>query len=83
YAVSFGGESGLRKVGLGGTHPLTRRYVLHWRNKRGISIWLVVLMHIGKDLIQSTVIIHSKWVAKNTMTLSEVGHRKLSGSPTL
>ncbi|MCG3724050.1 DUF3265 domain-containing protein [Vibrio cincinnatiensis] len=27
YAVSFGGESGLRKVGLGGIHPLTRRYV--------------------------------------------------------
>ncbi|EOK5802161.1 DUF3265 domain-containing protein, partial [Vibrio vulnificus] len=26
-AVSFGGESGLRKVGLGGNHPLTRRYV--------------------------------------------------------
>ncbi|ELP6123860.1 DUF3265 domain-containing protein, partial [Vibrio vulnificus] len=24
--VSFGGESGLRKLGLGGTHPLTRRY---------------------------------------------------------
>ncbi|ELV8587597.1 DUF3265 domain-containing protein, partial [Vibrio vulnificus] len=23
--VSFGGESGLRKVGLGGIHPLTRR----------------------------------------------------------
>ncbi|MDF5517450.1 DUF3265 domain-containing protein, partial [Vibrio parahaemolyticus] len=23
----FGGESGLRKAGLGGTHPLTRRYV--------------------------------------------------------
>ncbi|EHD2253334.1 DUF3265 domain-containing protein, partial [Vibrio vulnificus] len=22
-----GGESGLRKVGLGGTHPLTQRYV--------------------------------------------------------
>ncbi len=28
YAVSFGGESGLRKVGLGGIHPLTQRYVL-------------------------------------------------------
>ncbi|EIZ1051992.1 DUF3265 domain-containing protein [Vibrio vulnificus] len=28
YAVGFGGESGLRKVGLGGTHPLTQRYVL-------------------------------------------------------
>ncbi|MVB33248.1 DUF3265 domain-containing protein [Vibrio cholerae] len=27
YAVGFGGESGLQKVGLCGTHPLTRRYV--------------------------------------------------------
>ncbi|HFQ5448012.1 TPA: DUF3265 domain-containing protein [Vibrio vulnificus] len=27
FAVGFGGESGLRKVGLGGTHPLTQRYV--------------------------------------------------------
>ncbi|MGR2952441.1 DUF3265 domain-containing protein [Vibrio vulnificus] len=27
YAVGFGGESGLRKVGLGGTHPLTQRYI--------------------------------------------------------
>ncbi|HDY7447690.1 TPA: DUF3265 domain-containing protein, partial [Vibrio vulnificus] len=27
YAVGFGGESGLRKVGLGGIHPLTQRYV--------------------------------------------------------
>ncbi|EGQ9283807.1 DUF3265 domain-containing protein, partial [Vibrio vulnificus] len=26
YAVSFGGESGVRKVGLCGTHPLTQRY---------------------------------------------------------
>ncbi|HDY8016348.1 TPA: DUF3265 domain-containing protein [Vibrio vulnificus] len=25
YAASFGGESGLRKVVLGGIHPLTRR----------------------------------------------------------
>ncbi|HBC3370847.1 TPA: DUF3265 domain-containing protein, partial [Vibrio vulnificus] len=23
YAVGFGGKSGVRKVGLGGTHPLT------------------------------------------------------------
>ncbi|EHZ7124093.1 DUF3265 domain-containing protein [Vibrio vulnificus] len=28
YAVGFGGESGLRKLGLGGIHPLTRRYAL-------------------------------------------------------
>ncbi|EJI1281236.1 DUF3265 domain-containing protein [Vibrio vulnificus] len=27
FAVSFGGESVLRKVGLCGIHPLTRRYV--------------------------------------------------------
>ncbi|MGR2998096.1 DUF3265 domain-containing protein [Vibrio vulnificus] len=27
YAVIFGGESGLRKVCLGGIHPLTQRYV--------------------------------------------------------
>ncbi|HFQ4901170.1 TPA: DUF3265 domain-containing protein [Vibrio vulnificus] len=27
YAVNFGGESGLRKLGLGGTHPLTQRYI--------------------------------------------------------
>ncbi|TOI86317.1 hypothetical protein CGI50_24495 [Vibrio parahaemolyticus] len=26
HAASFGGESGLRKVGVGGIHPLTRRY---------------------------------------------------------
>ncbi|HDZ9178010.1 TPA: DUF3265 domain-containing protein [Vibrio cholerae] len=28
YAVSFSSESGLRKVGLCGTHPLTQRYSL-------------------------------------------------------
>ncbi|EIV8497601.1 DUF3265 domain-containing protein [Vibrio vulnificus] len=28
HAVGFGGESGLREVGLGGTHPLTQRYIV-------------------------------------------------------
>ncbi|HCE4547113.1 TPA: DUF3265 domain-containing protein [Vibrio parahaemolyticus] len=28
FAVSFGGESGMRKLGLCGIHPLTQRYVL-------------------------------------------------------
>ncbi|ELX4199859.1 DUF3265 domain-containing protein [Vibrio vulnificus] len=28
FAVSFGGESGVRKVPLCGIHPLTQRYVL-------------------------------------------------------
>ncbi|ELX4126700.1 DUF3265 domain-containing protein [Vibrio vulnificus] len=27
FTVSFGGKNGLRKVGLGGIHPLTQRYV--------------------------------------------------------
>ncbi|EGR1425866.1 DUF3265 domain-containing protein [Vibrio vulnificus] len=27
YAVGFGGESALRKAGLGSTHPLTQRYI--------------------------------------------------------
>ncbi|EMF8852487.1 DUF3265 domain-containing protein, partial [Vibrio vulnificus] len=27
YAVGFGGENGLRKLGLCGIHPLTQRYV--------------------------------------------------------
>ncbi|WP_423252305.1 hypothetical protein [Vibrio vulnificus] len=31
----FGGESGLRKVGLGGIHPLTQRYTL---SKNYISV---------------------------------------------
>ncbi|HCM0846652.1 DUF3265 domain-containing protein [Vibrio parahaemolyticus] len=26
--MSFGGESGLRKLGMCGIHPLTRRYVV-------------------------------------------------------
>ncbi|EIT7146394.1 DUF3265 domain-containing protein [Vibrio vulnificus] len=30
YAVIFGGESGLRKLGLCGIHPLTRRYVIRF-----------------------------------------------------
>ncbi|MCU8492649.1 DUF3265 domain-containing protein [Vibrio vulnificus] len=28
FTVSFGGESGLQKLGLGGIHPLTQRYTL-------------------------------------------------------
>ncbi|MCG6288775.1 DUF3265 domain-containing protein [Vibrio vulnificus] len=31
YAVTIGGESGLRKAGLGGIHPLTQLYVYRCR----------------------------------------------------
>ncbi|EIU7615269.1 DUF3265 domain-containing protein [Vibrio vulnificus] len=37
HAVSYGGEGGLRKVGLGGIHPLTQRYVLfinYWTQQK-------------------------------------------------
>ncbi|HDY7484245.1 TPA: DUF3265 domain-containing protein [Vibrio vulnificus] len=33
YAVGSGGESGLRKVGLSGIHPLTQRYNLVGNNE--------------------------------------------------
>ncbi|MGR2831553.1 DUF3265 domain-containing protein [Vibrio vulnificus] len=39
----FGGESGLRKVGLGGIHPLTQRYVLRRQDAKNVfrfmSLW--------------------------------------------
>ncbi|POC15505.1 DUF3265 domain-containing protein [Vibrio vulnificus] len=34
FAVSFGAESGVRKLGLGGTHPLTQRYATNVIIKR-------------------------------------------------
>ncbi|HCG7960813.1 TPA: DUF3265 domain-containing protein [Vibrio parahaemolyticus] len=43
FTVSFSGESGLRKVGLCGIHPLTRRYVLWRQNAKNVfrlmSLW--------------------------------------------
>ncbi|EIO3971656.1 GNAT family N-acetyltransferase [Vibrio vulnificus] len=37
FAVSFGGESVLRKAGLGGIHPLTQRYML-WAGMENLMI---------------------------------------------
>ncbi|HFQ5589561.1 TPA: DUF3265 domain-containing protein [Vibrio vulnificus] len=42
YAVVFGGKSGLRKVGLGGIHPLTRRYVFLATFCADYKIWGVI-----------------------------------------
>ncbi|EHK9005453.1 DUF3265 domain-containing protein [Vibrio vulnificus] len=44
YAVNFGGESGLRKLGLGGIHPLTQRYVYlsHPRHLCGMLCFLLL-----------------------------------------
>nr|WP_139121425.1 DUF3265 domain-containing protein [Vibrio parahaemolyticus] len=39
FAVSFGGESGVRKLGLGGIHPLTRRYAYRRSNNWILSIF--------------------------------------------
>ncbi|MER0374656.1 DUF3265 domain-containing protein [Vibrio vulnificus] len=38
HAASFGGESGLREVGLCGIHPLTQRYALGVINEQSIRI---------------------------------------------
>ncbi|ELV8755393.1 DUF2188 domain-containing protein [Vibrio vulnificus] len=44
--IEFCGDSGLRKVGLGGTHPLTQRYdsSLNFLSKSRISICNVFIM---------------------------------------
>ncbi|HFQ5342601.1 DUF3265 domain-containing protein [Vibrio vulnificus] len=42
YAVSFGGESGLREVGLCGIHPLTQRYTAYWSTAQ-------CLINLGED----------------------------------
>ncbi|HFQ5196297.1 TPA: DUF3265 domain-containing protein [Vibrio vulnificus] len=34
YAVIFCGESGLRKLGFGGIHPLTQRYIFNQFSSR-------------------------------------------------
>ncbi len=39
--MSFSGESGLRKVGLSGTHPLTRRYKANGVHTLEMDIFVV------------------------------------------
>ncbi|MCA3958234.1 DUF3265 domain-containing protein [Vibrio vulnificus] len=42
FAVGFGGESGMRKLGLCGTHPLTQRYVLLHNDSNIFVLWFGV-----------------------------------------
>ncbi|MGY5832879.1 hypothetical protein ACXHQJ_22855, partial [Vibrio vulnificus] len=57
YAVSFGGESGLRKAGLGGIHPLTQRYVylkfkgLKVLGSSSLSLWQFVSSRLSKSAL--------------------------------
>ncbi|QJY38237.1 DUF3265 domain-containing protein (plasmid) [Vibrio europaeus] len=41
YAVGFGGESGLRKLGLCGIHPLTQHYVSKFVSHLKVSVQLI------------------------------------------
>ncbi|MCA4011071.1 DUF3265 domain-containing protein, partial [Vibrio vulnificus] len=56
-AVSFGGEGGLREVGLCGTHPLTQRYVylkfkvLKVFGSRSFSLWQFVPSRLSKSTL--------------------------------
>ncbi|MBE4152018.1 DUF3265 domain-containing protein [Vibrio parahaemolyticus] len=45
FAVSFGGKSGLRKVGLGGIHPLTQRYTNY--SAQQSTTWKKLSSNIG------------------------------------
>ncbi|ELY5145937.1 TPA: DUF3265 domain-containing protein [Vibrio vulnificus] len=57
FAVSFSGESGLRKVGLCGTHPLTQRYVYLYFNGlndlgfSSLSLWQFVPSRLSKSAL--------------------------------
>ncbi|EHW0638446.1 DUF3265 domain-containing protein [Vibrio vulnificus] len=57
YAVILGGESGLRKLGLGGTHPLTQRYVyLNFKGLKvlgssSLSLWQFVPSRLSKSAL--------------------------------
>ncbi|MCU8243141.1 DUF3265 domain-containing protein, partial [Vibrio vulnificus] len=57
FAVSFGGESGLRKLGLCGTHPLTQRYVyLYFKGLKvlgssSLSLWQFVPSRLSKSAL--------------------------------
>ncbi|EHV2843386.1 DUF3265 domain-containing protein [Vibrio vulnificus] len=55
FAVSFGGEGGLRKVGLCGIHPLTQRYIFI-RGKRYMERTLILfcLLFSSLSLASST-----------------------------
>ncbi|HAS6322910.1 TPA: DUF3265 domain-containing protein [Vibrio vulnificus] len=54
YAVSFGGEGGLRKVGLGGIHPLTQRYTF----KRNYGI---TCRRACRRMAQPTRLLYDTW----------------------
>ncbi|EHK9050531.1 DUF3265 domain-containing protein [Vibrio vulnificus] len=51
YAVNFGGESGLRRLGLGGTHPLTQRYVDNVRTLCAHTSWILKI-YIVESMIK-------------------------------
>ncbi|EGQ9884228.1 TPA: DUF3265 domain-containing protein [Vibrio vulnificus] len=57
YAASFGGESGLREVGLCGIHPLTQRYVylkfkgLKFLGSSSLFLWQFVPSSLSKSAL--------------------------------
>ncbi|HAS6199426.1 TPA: DUF3265 domain-containing protein [Vibrio vulnificus] len=59
YAASFGGESGLREVGLCGIHPLTQRYVylyfkgLNVLGSSSLSLWQFAPSRLSKSALSA------------------------------
>ncbi|HAS6396479.1 TPA: DUF3265 domain-containing protein [Vibrio vulnificus] len=62
HAASFGGESGLRKVGVGGIHPLTQRYVyskfkgLKALGFSSLSLWQFVPGRLSKSALSAQIL---------------------------
>ncbi|MCU8177621.1 DUF3265 domain-containing protein, partial [Vibrio vulnificus] len=63
---SFGGESGLRKVGLSGIHPLTQRYVYHQESKMYQEVALKIMPGILVAVFSS--FLAAKWAMKKFYT---------------
>ncbi len=77
--MSFGGESGLRKVGLCGIHPLTQRYVLRIKMKHSVFMSLVFLTGCAASQAAPIEVL-SYEADDNNYTLIAISEKKLTSS---
>ncbi|KOR94965.1 hypothetical protein LO82_21825, partial [Vibrio vulnificus] len=76
---SFGGESDLRIVGLGGIHPLTQRYVLRIKMKHSVFMSLVFLTGCAASQAAPIEVL-SYEVDDNDYTLIAISEKELTSS---
>ncbi|MGL0957723.1 hypothetical protein [Vibrio vulnificus] len=75
----FCGESGLRKLGLCGIHPLTRRYVLRIKMKHSVFMSLVFLTGCAASQAAPIEVL-SYEVDDNDYTLIAISEKELTSS---